>query len=162
MQHGSSWRSGSAVTRLSLGVGDGYRGRSWTLSKVLGECSSLSRLGVDGVPGVLFVMRPIVGPWLLGYVGDSMKLLGHCCPILGGVIVCDAWMKILHGFRRADGDGYVGCHPPPWRHRRGVFIISLTCLIGVVVVHVESLDLVLDPHMGGVLNVVLLLRALCL
>lgn len=60
--------------------------------------------------------------------GGGVKLLGRCCPILDGVGRCDTWMKILHDFRRAAGDGTRGCHSAPWRRRRGVFVTSLTRL----------------------------------
>ena len=60
--------------------------------------------------------------------GGGVKLLRRCYPILDGVVRCDARMKILHGFRRAGGDGTSGCHSHPWRRRRGVLVTSLTRL----------------------------------
>ncbi|XBH69619.1 hypothetical protein VPH35_097444 [Triticum aestivum] len=92
--------------------------------------------------------------------GGGVKLLGWCCPILDGVVRCDARMKILHGFRRAGGDGTRGCHSPPWRRRHGVLVTSLTCL-ELWLSPGESLDR-LDRHNGGVFDVVPLLGALCL
>ena len=56
------------------------------------------------------------------------SLLDGAAQFLRGVEMCDDRMKILHGFRRAGGDGTRGCHSPPWRRRRGVLVTSLTRL----------------------------------
>lgn len=161
---GSSWRCGSdhckpvpwSGRRLLRVVLDLVDGAGWLWF--------LSRLGVGGATIVLLAVRPVVDPRLAVALakccgGGSVNLLGRCCPIPGGVVRCDARMKILLGFHRASSDGTRGCHPPHWRRRRGVFVTSLA--------HSElwlspddSLDLVLDRHNGGVIDIVPLLGAL--
>ena len=117
---GSSWRCGSdhckpvpwSGRRLLRVVLDLVDGAGWLWF--------LSRLGVGGATIVLLAVRPVVDPRLAVALakccgGGSVNLLGRCCPIPGGVVRCDARMKILLGFRWTGGDGTRGCHPPHWR-----------------------------------------------
>lgn len=143
--------------RLLQGVLDLAGGAGWLWF--------LSRLGVGGAADVLLAVLPVVDPRLAAATakccsGGGVKLLGWCCPILGGVVRCDTRMKILLGFCRAGGDGTCGCHPPHWRRRRGVFVMSLAHY-ELWLSPGESLDSVLDRHNGGVRGVVPLLGALC-
>ena len=91
------------------------------------SCGSWPGGVVDGVTGVLLAVPPVDGPRLGSYIGEVLRWR-RCCPILDGVVRCDARMKVLHGFRQAAGDGTRECHFPPWRRCCGVLVTSLTRL----------------------------------